>query len=304
MFTKVHISFDNETLKTRDLKDFESLWILLGCQEKVQYHVGRDFAAEETELIIVDESDTATFDSPERFAGLIDGRACICFTATPDNCDGRGIEAQVVQALQFKQYAYAPDAEQEDAATRLEFDDVHHVSSTEDKVKLITTLVASGSVIVYGSEELKDQLLLVASAGTIVINQDNVDCKMLRQLDQAPYKILFNVNQFGMRGIDYRSQRNTLYLVIAQGFDCTREALQGMARVGRFGDQCKRIKFSDVELVDKRQQLMYNAKLMQYVSNLRKKVLTKLVKVKQAAQPSSKGGYNATARGNLAKKQV
>jgi len=52
-----------------------------------------DFATEETELIIVDESDTASFESPERFAGLINGRACICFTATPDNCDGKGVEA-------------------------------------------------------------------------------------------------------------------------------------------------------------------------------------------------------------------
>jgi hypothetical protein len=54
-----------------------------------------------------------------------------------------------------------------------------------------------------------------------------------------------------MRGLDYRSERTTLYLMIAQGFDCTREALQGMARVGRFGDQCKRIIFSDVELVNR-----------------------------------------------------
>lgn len=93
MFTKVHIAFDNKALMERDLKDFESIWILLGCQDKVQYHIGLDFATEETELIIVDESDTASFESPERFAGLINGRACICFTATPDNCDGKGVEA-------------------------------------------------------------------------------------------------------------------------------------------------------------------------------------------------------------------
>jgi hypothetical protein len=35
-----------------------------------------------------------------------------------------------------------------------------------------------------------------------------------------------------------------------------------MARVGRFGDQCKRIIFGGIELVNKRQQLAYNAKLM------------------------------------------
>ena len=93
MFTKVHIAFDNKVLHDRDLKDFESLWILLNCKDKVQYHIGLDFPTEETELIIMDESDTASFNNPNRFAGLIDVRACICFTATPDNCDGKGAEA-------------------------------------------------------------------------------------------------------------------------------------------------------------------------------------------------------------------
>lgn len=129
MFTKVHIVFDNEHLKSRDLADFESLWILLGYEDKVQYHVGFDFATEDTELIIIDESDTAMFDSPVRFAKLIDRRACICFTATPDNCDGKGVEAQVIQALHFKQYDYVPDAVPVDAATRLQFDEVIHAES-------------------------------------------------------------------------------------------------------------------------------------------------------------------------------
>lgn len=77
-----------------------------------------------------------------------------------------------------------------------------------------------------------------------------------------------------------------------------------MARVGRFGDQCKRIIFSNVELVNKQQQLIYNAKLLKYVADLKKKVVAKPIKIKTATQLSSKGGYNATARGNLVKKSV
>jgi len=54
-----------------------------------------------------------------------------------------------------------------------------------------------------------------------------------------------------MRGIDYRSKCIPMILVVAQQFPCTREALQGVARVGRFGDPCKRIKFVEFqELVD------------------------------------------------------
>jgi hypothetical protein len=94
----------------------------------------------------------------------------------------------------------------------------------------------------------------------------SVDYSLLRKLDQAPYKVLFADTQFGMRGIDYRCERVLMSLVIAQSFSCTREALQGVARVGRFGDQCKRIIFNGVDLVDKIQQLQYSAMLMSHAA--------------------------------------
>lgn len=105
-----------------------------------------------------------------------------------------------------------------------------------------------------------------------------------------------------MRGIDYRSERVPMCLVIAQSFSCTREALQGVARVGRFGDPCKKVRFSDVpELVDKR-QLQYTSKLMRYVAELKKKVVVKQVKMKETVgQPQR--AYTS-ARTNLAKRQV
>jgi hypothetical protein len=58
----------------------------------------------------------------------------------------------------------------------------------------------------------------------MLINQD-ADPQLLRELDKIPYKLLFSVDEFGMRGIDYRSRTNVLHLVVAQQFSCTREAL-------------------------------------------------------------------------------
>jgi len=43
MFQKVHMVFDNKHLMERDRKDFEDLWSLTKCHDKVQYHVGIDF---------------------------------------------------------------------------------------------------------------------------------------------------------------------------------------------------------------------------------------------------------------------
>lgn len=41
-------------------------------------------------------------------------------------------------------------------------------------------------------------------------------------------------------------------LVIDQSFENLREAIQGYNRVGRFEDQCKRIRFDGVTLVDQK----------------------------------------------------
>lgn len=57
-----------------------------------------------------------------------------------------------------------------------------------------------------------------------------------------------------MRGIDYRAPKAKMTLVIAQSFDNHREAVQGFNRVGRFGDECYRVRFSDTAIIDKKKQ--------------------------------------------------
>ncbi len=47
-----------------------------------------------------------------------------------------------------------------------------------------------------------------------------------------------------------------------------REARQGWARVGRQNDPCKRIIFKDVPLINKREELFFNAKLIGFYSKM------------------------------------
>ena len=54
-----------------------------------------------------------------------------------------------------------------------------------------------------------------------------------------------------MRGVDYRSDGKGLVLVIGKSFSTARDAEQGLARVGRFGDQSYRTILKGIELVDK-----------------------------------------------------
>ena len=93
----------------RDKTDFEDLWNLAGCREKVEYPIGCCFEPEANSLILIDESDRVMFESPKMFTDFVDGKFCICFTATPSNCDKQGVEAEVIKALGFRQFDYTVD---------------------------------------------------------------------------------------------------------------------------------------------------------------------------------------------------
>lgn len=81
-----------------------------------------------------------------------------------------------------------------------------------------------------------------------------------------------------MRGVDYRSEKALMTLVLAKSFNHTTQAIQGFNRVGRLGDQCKRIRFQDIAIVDAQKELEYTAKLFKCFSELQQMSVT----VKQA----------------------
>lgn len=87
----VYIVHENKHLMTRDSTDFRVYWELLNATESVSYKVGLDFIPKPNSLIIFDEADAFIFNDPVKFSILISGCFCICFTATPDNCDPQGV---------------------------------------------------------------------------------------------------------------------------------------------------------------------------------------------------------------------
>ena len=163
------------------------------------------------------------FDEPKNFAKFIEKKFCICFTATPSNCDQQGVEAEVVKALGFKQYDYLTDQAPGNAITRLQFDEVVQACGVEEKVAIITSLLNQGSVLVYAPSDLAERLRTLSEE--FVFINESTDPLMLRQLDKAPYKLLVALDSFAMRGVDYRSKTNIMFLVVSKQFPCTREAL-------------------------------------------------------------------------------
>lgn len=297
MVEKVHLIFDNEQLMMRDKDDFEYLWALLGFDADseaavVQYHVGFGFEVGQNDLLIFDEIDAQMFVEPVQFRDFINGRLCLGFTATPDNGDVKSGEAQIIDMLDFKRSNYMLN-DGEVAATRIkatfDVDEVVACVAIEEKARFIIDRSVVGPILVFGPSALTQALIAAGCDPLIVAADSQVDNAALRQLDQVlpetnRYRVVVGETQFSMRGIDYRSQKAKLTLVIAQSFANQREAMQGFHRVGRFGDSYSRIRFADVQVIDKKAELQHKAKLFQFLAQLQQKKQVELKKpvVKQA----------------------
>ncbi len=88
---------------------------------------------------------------------------------------------------------------------------------------------------------------------------DDTEFELLRNLDDRnlnrSHRILLVSKSLIMRGTDFRSVKKGILLIVARAFDSQRETDQGLARVGRFGDKCKRLLLDGIELVDKERSL-------------------------------------------------
>ena len=94
---------------------------------------------------------------------------------------------------------------------------------------------ALGLTNLYQGENLKP-----AQLATLYLLVDN----------KGNYPIVIVADEAMMRGVDYRSDDKGLLLVIRKTFTTNRDAEQGLARVGRFGDQGCRVLVKGIELVD------------------------------------------------------
>jgi hypothetical protein len=122
-----------------------------------------------------------------------------------------------------------------------------------------------------------------------LVIDDNVDHSRLRELDQpvnGKYTVVAANNKSAMRGLDYRSESVKMTLVVAKSFENKREAMQGYHRVGRFDDQCWRVEFKDVPLIDPKAQTKYNLDAYKFVAAMQKKpIQMKAVPVKPIIVP-------------------
>jgi hypothetical protein len=129
----------------------------------------------------------------------------------------------------------------------------------------------------------------------IIKVQPGVDHSVLRALDKKVagsksfYRLVICRDEFGMRGIDYRSPSVKLTLVLAKAFKHSRDMKQGLSRVGRFTDDGEVISFiGEKELINDGELSSHEARLAQFIreqANKKYNVAAKAVFKKTAIAP-------------------
>ena len=129
------------------------------------------------------------YEDPVKFREFVAKCACICFTATPDDQDPKGVDTMVLKAMSFQQFFYV--LEKVDQKVQLNFDRELPAMSNEDKVKEITTLSLSGPVLVYCQDAL-NTLLKQAGLQLLEVNDqvDHNELKTLATKEKDQYRVV------------------------------------------------------------------------------------------------------------------
>ena len=70
-----------------------------------------------------------------------------------------------------------------------------------------------------------------------------------------------------MRGTDFRAPTTGLALVMDRGLESERDVQQALGRVGRFGEKCRRLAVTDVNLIDPDLNLKLKRRLIEFLDS-------------------------------------
>jgi hypothetical protein len=131
-------------LLQRDQEAFRKYWLITQCEERVEYHLGLNFAKDGKGVVICDEADELIFDNPGNFKKSTQQCKVIALTATPDNGNALGLENAVLKALNFSIFESCK------SGSRFGFDNTAPIS--ENLSELVSLKATASPIIVHCSE--------------------------------------------------------------------------------------------------------------------------------------------------------
>lgn len=180
----------------------------------------------DNELAIFDEGDAIMHGDPDKFRDFVSKCLCVCFTATPDDQDPKGVDIQVLKAMTFPTFYYVLDVLER--IVKFDFDLELPAMPTIEKAAEVKKLSQTGPVVVNCTPTLYDELKKLDLE--LIEADENVNHHILRTLGvkvNDKFRVAVALTTASMRGLDYRSSVDGILisLLIAKSFENKREAI-------------------------------------------------------------------------------
>ena len=180
----------------------------------------------DNELAISDEGDAIMHSDPDKFRDFISKCLCVCFTATPDDQDPRGVDIQVLKAMTFPTFYNVIDVLER--IVKFDFDLELTAISVTEKDAEVKKLSQTGPVVVHCTPTLYDELKELDLE--LIEADENVNHQILRTLGvkvNDKFRVAVALTTASMRDPDYRSSVDGILisLLIAKSFVNKREAI-------------------------------------------------------------------------------
>ncbi|CDW88935.1 UNKNOWN [Stylonychia lemnae] len=289
-FLKVYIFYSSKQLCDRDADEF-STYLDLVEKDQIQHCIGIDgLKVGDNELAIFDEGDAIMHSDPDKFRDFISKFLYVCFTATPDDQDHKGVDIQVLKAMTFPTFYYVLDVLER--IVKFDFDLELPTIPVTEKAAEVKKLSQTGPVVVHCTSVLYDELKKLDLE--LVEADENLNHLILRTLGvkiNDKFRVAVALTTAAIRGLDYRSSVDGIMisLLLAKSFVNKREAIQGYYRVGRFNDKCYRVAFKEVGLIDAKAEIVYKLNASKFLQALsRKTIQIKQINVTDLVDQSKK----------------
>ena len=172
----------------------------------------------------------------------------ICLTATPFEGDSDGLQCSAINELGYKVY--------NNSSKKEDFDPVIHREISIGSLDGYRTLILQESekcgVLIYANDKEYESLKEEPNVKLVTLETSYLTLETMDAKHGPRYPVFMIDKNFGGRGYNFRAKDNPngITMFILGSFPDRRTEVQTLMRVGRFGDQCTRIRDTKFERID------------------------------------------------------
>ena len=189
----------------------------------------------------------------------------IVLSATSDGNDNEGTEAAVLKELGFRMYKN--QIFKHDRGDKPVVWEEKEMADDESKLAFLKEELKERAVIMFCEAKFLEYIAHHIEYTLVDLSLSAVEMRRLDEKHKESYKLIVSDDaNLLSRGIDFRGGQNGLTFLQTKSAPTKRAMDQLGFRVGRMGEDCRRVRVAGIQAVDSAAELQYRKRLMAFLN--------------------------------------